>query len=64
LSELGQRLDALYVAVRDSATVDRQVAFDAAMSELESRPLHAEVRALAEFAVPWRAACVAARCPA
>jgi hypothetical protein len=64
LSELGQRLDALYVVVRDSATVDRQVAFDAAMSELESRPLHAEARALAEFAVPWRVACAASRCPA
>ena len=33
--QLGQRLDALYGAVRDSATVDRQVAFDIAMSELE-----------------------------
>ena len=35
--QLGQRLDALYLAVRDSATVDRQVAFEVAMSELEYR---------------------------
>jgi len=35
--QLGQRIDALYVAVRDSATVDRQVAFEVAMSELEYR---------------------------
>ena len=45
---LGQRLDALYVAVRDGAAVDRQAAFDIAMSELEYRPLHAEARELAE----------------
>jgi hypothetical protein len=51
LSELGQRLDVLYVAVRDSATVDRQVAFDVAMSEFGYRPLHAEARALAEASV-------------
>ena len=42
--ELEQRLDALYVAVRDGATVDRQAAFDIAMNELEYRPLHAEAR--------------------
>jgi hypothetical protein len=47
---LGQRLDALYVAVRDGAMVDRQVAFDIAMSELEYR-LHAEARELAEASV-------------
>lgn len=44
----GQRLDALYVAVRDGTTVDRQAAFDIAMSELEYYPLHAEARELAE----------------
>ena len=42
MSELEQRLDALYVAVRDSTAVDRQIAFDVAMGELEYRPLHAE----------------------
>jgi len=46
--ERGQRLDALYVAVRDGAAVDRQAAFDVAMGELEYRPLHAEARELAE----------------
>jgi hypothetical protein len=46
--ELKQRLDALYVTVRDGAAVDRQAAFDIAMSELEHRPLHAEARELAE----------------
>lgn len=51
MSELRQRLDVLYVAVRDSATVDRQVAFDVAMSELGYRPLHAEARTLAEASV-------------
>src|SRR6266568_1262899 len=50
-SELERRLDALYVAVRDSATVDRQAAFDIAMNELEYRPLHAEARELAEASV-------------
>jgi hypothetical protein len=43
-SEPERRLDALYVAIRDSATVDRQAAFDIAMNELEYRPLHAEAR--------------------
>jgi hypothetical protein len=46
--ERERRLDALYAAVRDSAAVDRQVAFDIAMNELEYRPLHAEARELAE----------------
>jgi hypothetical protein len=50
-SERERRLDALYVAVRDSATVDRQAAFDIAMNELEYRPLHAEARELAEASV-------------
>ena len=50
-SELERRLNALYVAVRDSATVDRQAAFDIAMNELEYRPLHAEARELAEASV-------------
>jgi hypothetical protein len=50
-SELERRLDALYVAVRDSATVDRQAAFDVAMNELEYLPLHAEARELAEASV-------------
>jgi hypothetical protein len=50
-SELERCLDALYVAVRDSATVDRQAAFDIAMNELEYRPLHAEARELAETSV-------------
>ena len=50
-SKLERRLDALYVAVRDSATVDRQVAFDIVMNELEYRPLHAEARELAEASV-------------
>jgi len=49
--ELGQLLDALYEAVRDSATVDRQAAFDIAMNELEYLPLHAEARELAEASV-------------
>jgi GNAT superfamily N-acetyltransferase len=47
-SELERRLDALYVAVRDGATVDRQAAFDIAMNEGEYLPLHAEARELAE----------------
>jgi hypothetical protein len=33
-SERERYLDALYVAVRDSATVDRRAAFDVAMNEL------------------------------
>jgi hypothetical protein len=47
-SELERRLDALYVAVRDGAPVDRQAAFDIAMNELKYLPLHAEARELAE----------------
>jgi len=47
-SERERHLDALYMAVRDSATVDRQGAFDIAMNELEYFPLHAEARELAE----------------
>jgi hypothetical protein len=50
-SERERRLDALYVAVRDSSTVDRQAAFDVAMNELEYLPLHAEARELAEASV-------------
>ena len=50
-SELERRLDALYVAVRDGAEVDRQAAFDVAMNELEYFPLHAEARELAEASV-------------
>jgi hypothetical protein len=50
-SELERCLDALYAAVRDSATVDRQAAFDVAMNELEYFPLHAEARELAEASV-------------
>jgi hypothetical protein len=50
-SELGQRLDALYVTVRDSTAIDRQAAFDIAMNELEYFPLHAEARELAEASV-------------
>ena len=46
--ERERRLDALYMAVRDGAAVDRQAAFDVAMSELEYRPLHAEAHELAE----------------
>jgi hypothetical protein len=49
--ELGQRLDLLYVAVRDGATVDREAAFDIAVNELEYLPLHAEARELAEASV-------------
>ena len=41
----------MYVAVRDSATVDRQAAFDIAMNELDYFPLHAEARELAEASV-------------
>jgi hypothetical protein len=41
-SELDRRLDAMYVAVRGSATVDREAAFDIAMNELGYLPLHAE----------------------
>jgi hypothetical protein len=36
--ELERCLDALYVAVRDGAAVDRQAAFDIAMNELEYFP--------------------------
>ena len=50
-SELERHLDALYAAVRDNATVDRQAAFDIAMNELEYFPLHAEARELAEASV-------------
>src|ERR1035441_2912833 len=50
-SELERLLDALYVAVRDGAAVDRQAAFDIAMNELEYRPLHVEARELAEASV-------------
>jgi hypothetical protein len=50
-SERERCLDALYVAVRDSTTVDRQAAFDIAMNELEYLPLHAEARELAEASV-------------
>ena len=46
-----EQLDALYVAVRDSATVDRQAAFGIAMNELEYRPLDAAARELAEASV-------------
>lgn len=49
--EREQRLNALYVAVRDGVTVDRQAAFDIAMNELEYRPLYAEARELAEASV-------------
>src|SRR5579859_1539918 len=51
-SELERCFDALYVAVRDSATVDRQAAFDIAMNELDYFPLHAEARELAEASSP------------
>jgi hypothetical protein len=50
-SEPERRLDALYVAVRDGAAVDRQAAFDIAMNELEYLPLHAAARDLAEASV-------------
>jgi len=50
-SERERHLDALYTAVRDGATVDRQGAFDIAMNELEYFPLHAEARELAEASV-------------
>ncbi len=50
-SELERRLDTLYVAVRDGATIDRQAAFDIAMNYLEYSPLHAEARELAEASV-------------
>jgi hypothetical protein len=50
-SELERRLDTLYVAVRDGELIDRQAAFDIAMSELEYFPLHAEARELAEASV-------------
>jgi hypothetical protein len=54
-SELERHLDALYEAVRDRATVDRQAAFDIAMNELNYRPLHAEARELAETSTASRA---------
>lgn len=44
-------LDALYVALRDGAAVDRQAAFGIAMNELEYFPLHVEARELAEASV-------------
>jgi hypothetical protein len=47
-SELGHRLDMLYVAVRDGVLIDRQAAFDVAMSGFECFPLHAEAREMAE----------------
>ena len=47
-SEWERRLDPLYVAIRDGTTVDRQAAFDIAMSEPEDSPLQAEARELAE----------------
>ena len=50
-SERERHLDALYAAVRDGATTDRQAAFDIAMNELEYRPLHAEAHGLAEASV-------------
>ena len=43
--------DALYVAVRDGAAVDRSAAFGIAMNELEYFPLHVEARELAEASV-------------
>jgi hypothetical protein len=49
--ELEGCFDALYVAVRDGAAVDRQAAFDVAMHELEYLPLHVEARELAEASV-------------
>lgn len=49
--ELERDLDALYVAVRNGATADRQAAFDVAMNELECYPLHAVARELAEASV-------------
>jgi hypothetical protein len=50
-SELERHLDALYVAVRDGLSVDRQAAFDVAMNELEYYPRRAEARELAEASV-------------
>jgi hypothetical protein len=47
-SDLERPLDALHVAVRDGAAVDRQAAFDIAANLLEYFPLHAEARELAE----------------
>jgi cold shock protein len=47
-TELERHLGVLYVAVRDSMTVDRQVAFDTAANQLEYFPQHAEARELAE----------------
>jgi len=50
-SELERHPDALYVAVKNGAAVDRQAAFDVAMNELGSCPLQAEARELAEASV-------------
>src|SRR5262249_22938331 len=50
-SKLERHLDALYVAVKNGATVDRQAAFDVAMNELECYPLQNEARELAEASV-------------
>jgi hypothetical protein len=50
-SELERDLDALYVAVRNGATPDRQAAFDVAMNELERYPLLTVARELAEASV-------------
>jgi GNAT superfamily N-acetyltransferase len=49
--ELERHLGALYAAVRDGATVDREAAFDVAMSQLEYLPLDAAARELAEASV-------------
>jgi hypothetical protein len=49
--DLERCLDALYVALRDGAAVDRQAAFGIAMNELEYFPLHVEARELAEASV-------------
>jgi hypothetical protein len=46
-----RRFDALYMAIRDGAPVDRQAASDTAMSEPEDSPLHDVARELAEASV-------------
>jgi len=46
--EREQRLDALYVALRDGAAADRQAAFGIAMNELDYQTLHAVARELAQ----------------
>lgn len=51
--ELGQHLDALYVAVRDRAPVDRQAAFVLAAHRLEYFPLHDQARELAEASLAY-----------